>query len=389
MNSTFRITAAVFLTTLCCAATAQAQPPAPPRWTATRDLRIDAVRQNLVVFANLAVGPSGEIAIPQQQDGHAIIFDSAGKRLGVAGRRGSGPGEFGSVVRELGWIGDTLWVGKTGTLKVPLFTRTGTPITERTMGLADVGSRRTVDSAIVNVPTIPRVDALLPGGAAVVTATSGTRQSGTRCPCIFFMNPNGTVRNMIGVNPPEIDPARLRPGGGGSSRPPFPWFFVGDQASDGSRVGWLFASNAERRQQQFRVVVVGQRGDTVFNRTYAFAGERIPQSEVDAHMAARSRNNAIPPSEVIELKKLTPPYYQPWATIGAIKLGLDGTIWIGLRVTAEGNPWLVLDAAGAPIARVMLSANVVLLEASRQRIWGSEQDVDGLRSIVRYAVRAG
>jgi len=307
MNPTVRITAAVFLTTVWCVANAGAQPPAPPRWTATQDLRIDAVRENLVVFNNLAVGPAGEIAIPQQQDGHVLIFDSAGRRLGVAGRRGAGPGEFGPVVRDLGWIGDTLWVDKSGTLKVPLFTRTGRLIMERSMGQPDVASRRRVDSAIVNVPTIPRVDALLPGGAAVVTAASGTRQSGTACPCVFFMNPNESVRNLIGVNPPIIDPVRNRPGGGGSARPPFGWIHVVEEALDGTRVGWLFATEVERNQQRFRVVVVGQRGDTVFNRTYGFAGERIPQSAVDAQMVARARNNAIPASEVIELKKLTPP----------------------------------------------------------------------------------
>jgi len=71
---------------------------------------------------------------------------------------------------------------------------------------------------------------------------------------------------------------------------------------------------------------------------------------------------------------------------GGIKFGMDGTIWIGLRATAEGNPWLVLDAAGVPIGHVLLPANVVLLQASRQRIWGSEQDSDGLRSVVSYSV---
>jgi hypothetical protein len=69
-----------------------------------------------------------------------------------------------------------------------------------------------------------------------------------------------------------------------------------------------------------------------------------------------------------------------------IRIGLDNTIWIGLRATSEGNPWLVLDSAGVPIGRVLLPRNVLLMEASRERIWASEENADGLRSIIRFVV---
>jgi hypothetical protein len=56
-------------------------------------VRIDPVR----------VSARGRIALGQSQDHQIIFFDSAGKRLGSYGRMGTGPGEFGASVRQVGW----------------------------------------------------------------------------------------------------------------------------------------------------------------------------------------------------------------------------------------------------------------------------------------------
>jgi hypothetical protein len=147
----------------------------------------------------------------------------------------------------------------------------------------------------------------------------------------------------------------------------------------------------DRNQQRFRVIVLGQDADTIVNRTYTFAGERIPASRVDSAIRARVARGftPIPLSAQARLRQTAPPYYMPYVSMGVyhgIRIGLDNTIWIGLRATSEGNPWLVLDSAGVPIGRVLLPRNVLLMEASRERIWASEENADGLRSIIRFVV---
>jgi hypothetical protein len=47
--------------------------------------------------------------VGQALDNVVRLFDRDGSPLGTFGRRGEGPGEFGSIVR-VGWMGDTLWV---------------------------------------------------------------------------------------------------------------------------------------------------------------------------------------------------------------------------------------------------------------------------------------
>ena len=62
---------------------------------------------------------------------------------------------------------------------------------------------------------------------------------------------------------------------------------------------------------------------------------------------------------------------------------MDHRVWIGLRTVGERNPWVVLDTAGEPVARVSVApASDSCLSAGRA--WGLEEDDAGVQSIVRY-----
>ena len=73
------------------------------------DLRIDGYAADLVPVEWVGVSPRGTLALFQGQDATVRFFDPEGNLLGSVGRRGSGPGEFESLIRG-GWVGDTLWV---------------------------------------------------------------------------------------------------------------------------------------------------------------------------------------------------------------------------------------------------------------------------------------
>jgi hypothetical protein len=85
------------------------------------------------------------------------------------------------------------------------------------------------------------------------------------------------------------------------------------------------------------------------------------------------------------LRDATPPAHAPFRSL---RLGTDGTIWLGLRSSPEGQPFLVLDDRGDAIATVLIPAGQRFAAASRTELWTTVvNDVD-LVAIVRYRVEA-
>ena len=72
--------------------------------------------------------------------------------------------------------------------------------------------------------------------------------------------------------------------------------------------------------------------------------------------------------------------------VETITLGLDRTVWIGLRPTDEGRSYLVLNASGDPVGTVVVPQSTRVRQARADRIWVTETDNDGLSSVVRYRV---
>lgn len=71
---------------------------------------------------------------------------------------------------------------------------------------------------------------------------------------------------------------------------------------------------------------------------------------------------------------------------GATFVGRDGTIWIGLRGTEEGNPWLILNPDGSLYGRLTVPTNVKITAGERTQFWGSEYDENDIQSVVRYRI---
>lgn len=70
----------------------------------------------------------------------------------------------------------------------------------------------------------------------------------------------------------------------------------------------------------------------------------------------------------------------------SLLIGLDNTIWVGLRRTDAGQRFLVLNSKGDPVAAVDLPPRTRLMQASATRLYAVETDPDGLQSVIRYAV---
>lgn len=80
-------------------------------WRLEETLRLGSVDGDgmLTFVRDLAIGPEGRIYLLQSWDPIRVFWPD-GRPAGTIGREGQGPGEFPRPLRNLGWLGDTLWV---------------------------------------------------------------------------------------------------------------------------------------------------------------------------------------------------------------------------------------------------------------------------------------
>jgi hypothetical protein len=74
------------------------------------------------------------------------------------------------------------------------------------------------------------------------------------------------------------------------------------------------------------------------------------------------------------------PAYRPH--VRAIRIGVDGTIWLELSETADGATWLALDPATGPLLTITLPPGVSFGQATRSGVWYSELDDIGVPWVV-------
>ena len=149
----------------------------------------------------------------------------------------------------------------------------------------------------------------------------------------------------------------------------------------------------DAEQATFSVARIRVAGDTLFHRDFAYDPVPIPAGAPDSlaqawgAMLAKSRFAGAP----------TPATAAAWARDGLyvpahhppvrdLIPGIDGTIWLERARDASSSEWLVLDPDGTPLHRVRLPANVTVMAASRDRVWGVETDELDVPYIVRYGV---
>ena len=361
---------------------AQAQVDAP-RVRIVQDLRLDATAEDFPTIGRIYVGPRGQIVVPITADQQLRFYDATGRKMAVFGRRGGGPGEFGFIA-FVGWKGDSLWVH-------------------------DIEQRRTtyvgVDHKLLRTEAWPMVDlqnsepgrigafdplALLPDGSWLGQGFISTSDRSSRQGVMAIHSPDGSYRIALRMPPSESDPRMMWVAGFGRSVP----FSLQSQYSfpyNGNRFGELSAPLPASERSHFTVRVFRANGDTVFSRRYEFQGVPIPSQAKDSALAAmlpRGGRVSEGPQDLPQrfqaiARDRMSNWYIPAETI---TLGLDQTIWIGMRATDAGRTLLVLNGRGDPIGSVLLPRTSRIRQASATHIWVTDTDSDGLTSVVRYRV---
>lgn len=354
-----------------------------PEWRLTRNLRIDAGEQDLSPVSWLTVSPNGTIVVNQGQDGLVRFFDARGAHLGPFGRKGQGPGEF-ETASGSGWIGDTLWVGDINTRRftlvspdrkllrtVPWFTAATITGTLPGMAVADISSVFArglgVDGSQL-LSTNMKNEGVPRGTPSPVPMVRADR--------------TGRLDRLIGLRPAVDCYASTAIGRGGfmTAVIPFCAGVLEDVSPDGGRYATALVEPSGRAN--YRVTVMRTSGDTAFSRSYPYQTVPLPRERFDSVIARRTARGQ---AEAIALwRGMKPPALYP--PLAGVVLGRDETAWLE-EYTVDGNRrWVVLDARGEAIARVTVPRAVRIMVASREAVWGTETDEDGLQHIVRYSI---
>jgi len=356
---------------------AHAQPDAP-RVRLTEDLRLDATAEDFPRVGSVFVGPRGHIVVSIPTDLQLRVYDPSGKRVAVFGRKGSGPGEF-QHVSFFGWSGDSIWVGdvrqRRTTFIGPDFKLIRTEIWP-------ASERREGEPGTI---TAYSPLALLSDGSWLGQGIRTTTDASGYRVVLAVRAPNGTMRTILEKDY-ESDPRNIVIDGLGrpvpfSLQPQFAF------APNGSRVAELTAPIPASQASHFNVMVLRPAGDSVFSRRYQFRGIPVSKHDVDSALTAMNAR----PGQVTDLdqrfhtaaRQRMSSWYIPVETI---TLGLDETVWVGMRLTDEGREYLILNSRGDPVATVQLPKSSRLRQASATQVWVTEADDDGLTSVIRYRV---
>jgi hypothetical protein len=350
------------------------------RLTVTQDLRVSAATADLGDPAWLRVRGDGEIVIGQVGDNNIKFFTASGRPDGVFGRGGAGPGEFVDV-RHSGWMADTLWISDLALHRVTLVAPSRVALRTTAIPTALVFGAGGADRKRAGLNLYP--EAVYPDGSMLVAAIGlGEALGRTATP------PGGTDHLRVSFAGDVERAIALEPFSGqfvGEMTVPFSPETESDVAPDGSRFAFAVLSNTDVRNPRFRVTSISARGDTIFNREYAFTPVLISRHFADSVISygiSRTRSAA----HAADYRAMHLPAFFP--PIDNLMVGRDGTIWLELHAVGAEHDWLELDPHGKPIGELRLPDNVTVQAGQRDRIWALQADDSGAQGIASYRIGA-
>lgn len=356
-------------------------------WGTRLELRIgsaDGDHDALSRVSDVAVGRDGSIYVALPQERVVRVFSAAGRFVRDIGRGGDGPGDFRSP-DKLGWKGDSLWVSDHQLTRTSLFDRGGRFGSSCTF----VWSSRS-RIPLTYIPWQLLADGSVLGGkvrvpqpysesSPVLLAEVRFTRSGRPIDTVAVLA--ATHAGLVverGRAPPIIAAQPFRDD---------PLLAV---SPDGSGIVIVNRDAATRRVgDAFVVTRLGPAGDTVFTRVYRYTARPLPVSEVattleDLARGMRRVSRDRDLSTRIRRAMYVPRFRTP---IEEVVAGRDGTIW--LRRESSGltaRRWTVLDARGNLLRTVEVPVGTRVLQAEAGRLWGVQEDADGIPYVVRLRV---
>lgn len=316
--------------------------------------------------------PNGSIAVLESVESRILVFSSKGELRDSIGRPGAGPGEF-RAPRILGAIGDSLWVYDVATARVSIFKASGQLM--RTTTLESGGIGILLSNGLIGRYTTRRYGVTATPNEQLVISEVGERGSILRE--LFRANQDYRVLRytrgagaVVGVQPFDDDQLLAVPTDGSG--------FVYVDRRISLRAGGKPA---------FRVTRIDFRGDTIFDRYYNYSPIELQdatwKNSLDALIPASSQ--AEPGLRSRIESALFRPSHLP--AVVQVVVGRDGTTWLRRRHEGRSSGiWQVLDERGDQLFNLAASPDLVVVGATRNRLWGWQSDSDGVPTVYQFRI---
>jgi hypothetical protein len=350
---------------------------------AVRELYIDGIEHDLSLVRFVDVFSDGTIVVGQPQDSRLVFYSPEGSRRGSFGRRGGGPGEFHNVGGRRGFLSDTFWVvdGVNAT-RVTMVDRNGKLVRSVMPPVPPSPERGTVTGRGSGPPFVVAVSNsgwlverdFRPG---LITPTRWRSMLGDRERGFVFVPNQGGGARLIAALPGSVQQC----GPHVSTRLNCA-YIISAAGTNGDPIVNVQPILEGQGVGSLKVTSIRLSGDTVFSRLISLPAHPIPRPVLDSIRTSGIARARSPSAAAQWRSAKLRTTYSPFGH-GAF-VGRDGTIWIGLRKTAAGNPWLILNPDGTEFGRLTVAPNVWITAGNRTHFWGTESDEDGIESIVRY-----
>jgi hypothetical protein len=133
----------------------------------------------------------------------------------------------------------------------------------------------------------------------------------------------------------------------------------------------------------YEVTLFDRSGRVHYVHRYPFTAQPVPQHVLDS-VAARAGAGRGPTPSPSMLPKISPPKTYP--PVEGLVTGADGAVWVQLRATPGGVPWVMLSPRGEVIGTLTLPVNITIMRIAPGMAWGTARDADDVESVVRYRV---
>ncbi len=338
------------------------------------DLRIDGHREELTPIPTLvgsnsgiALLPDGGVAVAQAQDNQIVFYNKRGRRTGVAGRAGAGPGEF-RMMMAIGVVADTVWAFDLRLRRVTLIAP---------------GSRYVRS---FEMPRIPELKPISEAGAGLIMLGLQTDKSFVAAFMdpdlrLVYSNQDGSTRKIL--DPPMetsghfVSQARGRNGNVFDVKAEFV------VAPDGKTIGITRPLELSEKTSTVSLTVQSAMGDTVFSRVLEFPPLPIPKSVIDS--VVRSRTVGL---NRIEMAAFERSAYIP-VSLPPVKAGVfgpGGTLWLRQTTASDSQAYMVLDKLGKQIGVVTFPRATIVHAVDVDAVWTVVKDEYDVPSIVRYRI---
>lgn len=388
------------------------EPTCDMPWTLVETLRLGSMDGDdaLNPVRALETGPDGRIYLLQSWDYFASVFLSDGRPAGRIGRAGSGPGEFASDPRRMGWRADTLWVSDR--FATQFFLGDGTPLRQVSFSIPmpAEGSRFAPGTPLADGTFLPyrtvneqeELFMLAPHAPLRRLSASGeivdTIATIERHLSEFAVHWETDSRGFGMMVPHPLAPA--------NHESMLPVVTV----ADGSAVVFIGEVRREDKQPTFDLLRIGIAGDTLLHRTVSYVPLQVTRDERELmreQFAARVAGDFTPERlrppwgirdaerrRRIAREAITFPETHP--PVRRILTGRDGSIWLLRETWPRGaSVWEVYDEQGKLEGSVRMGTpstgdadyRPYIFQASRREVWAQIRGELDVPHIIRYEVR--